>query len=239
MATHFPYPYPPAFERFGPVSHEDDLPNWDQLFRAPLDREKLWNRYRNAALSLEAQLVDFVAALDPARNVIAVTGDHGESFGDDGALVHGSRASDAQTRVPLLIVGPGIEPRTTVGPTSHMDVLPTLLHAATGVADPVQGVDGRDLLAASPPREDVFVAPYKLTQPYDLLWIRGDRRLLFRVRTDRPLLDAFAFVDDSGFPLLAPDPSVLEDAARLGTAIHSGVARLGGDEAAPVGANAR
>ncbi len=239
MTTHFPYPFPPEFERFSPVSHEDDLPSWDQLFRAPLDREKLWNRYRNAALSLEAQIVDFVASLDPARNVIAITGDHGESFGEDGALVHGSRASDAQTRVPLLIVGPGVEARAITGPTSHMDVLPTLLHAATGVADPVRGLDGRDLLGTSPPRGDVLVAPYKLTQPYDLLWIRGDRRLLFRMRTDRPQLDAFAFVDDSGFPLLAPDPSVLEDAERLGTAIGSEIARLGGTEAPTTAADAR
>ncbi len=239
MTTHFPYPFPNEFEHFGPVSHEDDLPSWDQLFRAPLDREKLWNRYRNAALSLEAQLMDFVAALDPARNVIAITGDHGESFGEDGALVHGSRASDAQTRVPLLIVGPGVDPRTVAGPTSHMDVLPTLLHAATGVADPVRGLDGRDLLAASPPREGIFVAPYKLTQPYDLLWIWNDRRLLFRVRTDRPRFDAFAFVDDTGFPLRTPDPSILEDADHLSEAIRSEVARLGGDEVAPVSANAR
>ena len=239
MTTHFPYPYPPDFERFTPVSHEDDLPSWDQLFRAPLDREKLWNRYRNAALSLEAQLVDFVAALDPARNVIAITGDHGESFGDDGALVHGSRASDAQTRVPLLIVGPGVGPRVVEGPTSHMDVLPTLLHAATGVADPVQGLDGRDLLADAPPREDVFVAPYKLTQPYDLLWIHGERRLLFRVRTDRPLLEGFAFVDDSGFPLLAPDPTLQGDAEHLSAAIRSEVERLGGDARASSAANAR
>ena len=239
MTTHFPYPYPEAFGRFGPVSHEDELPSWDQLFRAPLDRAKLWNRYRNASLSLEAQLVDFAAALDPARNVIAITGDHGESFGEDGALVHGSRASDAQTRVPLVVFGAGVGPTAVAGPTSHMDVLPTLLHAATGVPDPVRGLDGRDLLASPAPREALFVAPYKLTQPYDLLWIRSERRLLFRVRTDRPLFDAFAFVDESGFPLLAPDPSLLADSESLAASIRRELARLGGDEDAPATANAR
>jgi hypothetical protein len=239
MTTHFPYPYPEAFGRYGPVSHEDELPSWDQLFRAPLDREKLWNRYRNASLSLEAQLVDFAAGLDPARNVIAITGDHGESFGDDGALVHGSRASDAQTRVPLVVFGAGVEPTAITGPTSHMDVLPTLLHAATGVADPARGLDGRDLLASPTPREAIFVAPYKLTQPYDLLWIRDERRLLLRVRTDRPLLDAFAFVDDSGFPLLAPDPSLLADSEALAASLRGELTRLGGDEAAPAHANSR
>ena len=71
------------------------------------------------------------------------------------------------------------------------------------------------------------------------IWIRGERRLLFRVRTDRPLLDAFAFVDDSGFPLLAPDPSLLADSAGLAASIRREVAQLGGDEGTPSRANAR
>jgi membrane-anchored protein YejM (alkaline phosphatase superfamily) len=233
MGTHFPYPYPPSFAQFGPVSHEDEIGSWSQLFRAPLDRDRLWNRYRNAALSVESQLVEFAASLDPQRNVIAITGDHGESFGEDGALVHGSRASDAQTQVPLLIVGAGVSPGTVTSATSHLDVLPTLLHAATGVADPVRGLDGRDLLGNTPPREDVFVAPYKLGQPYEVLWLRGERRVLLRARVDRPELAAFAFVDASGFPLVAPDPSLLVDTTALVSGIRDGVARLAGEDGAP------
>ena len=233
MTTHFPYPFPPAFAQYGPVSHEDEIGTWSQLFRAPLDRDKLWNRYRNSALSVESQLVAFAASLDPQRNVIAITGDHGESFGEDGALVHGSRASDAQTRVPLLIVGAGVTAGTVATPTSHLDVVPTLLHAATGVADPVRGLDGRDLLGDTRPRDDVFVAPYKLAQPYDLLWLRGDQRVLLRARVDRPELAAFAFLDASGFPRVAPDPSLLANAAGLVAGIRDGVARLGGEDGAP------
>lgn len=231
MTTHFPYPYPPAFERFGPVSHEDDLLDWGQLFRAPLERDRLWNRYRNAALSLEAELVEFVTSLDASRTVVAITGDHGESFGEDGALVHGSRASDAQTRVPLLVLGAGVPARTLDAPTSHEDVLPTLLHLATGVADPIRGLDGRDLLGATPPRDSLLVAPYRLAQPDELLWIRGERRVLFRVRTDRPEIDAFAFVDASGAPLLEPDPALLLESESLAAGIGDALARLAGPSA--------
>jgi membrane-anchored protein YejM (alkaline phosphatase superfamily) len=239
MTTHFPYPYRPEFARFAPVSHEDEIRSWSQLFRARLDRDKLWNRYRNAALSVEAQIVEFVESLDPTRNVVAITGDHGESFGEDGALVHGSRASDAQTRVPLLIVGPGVPPTTIASPTSHLDVLPTLLHAATGVADPTRGVDGRDLLGTTAPREDLFVAPYKLTQPFELLWLRGDQRMLLHARVDRPELDAFAFVDDTGFPRVAPDSSRLANATLLAGQLREAIERLEGDGKAPEAASAR
>lgn len=228
MTTHFPYPYPPAFERFTPASHEDALGDWSQLYRAPLDRERLWNRYRNAALSLEAELVDFAGALDTTRTVLAVTGDHGESFGEDGALVHGSRASDAQSRVPFLLVGPGVAAREIDAPTAHMDVLPTLLHAATGTADPVHGLDGRDLLGAEALPDEAVVAPYKLTQPADLLWIHDRHRVLFRVRLDGPELDAFAFVDAAGMPLLEPEPV---DSERLADAIRRQLARLAGPDA--------
>lgn len=233
MTTHFPYPYPPAFERFEPVSHEDDLLDWAQLFRAPLERDLLWNRYRNAALSLEAQLSEFVGSLDMSRTVVAITGDHGESFGEDGALVHGSRASDAQTRVPLLVLGAGVPARSLDAPTSHEDVLPTLLHLATGVADPIRGLDGRDLLGATPARDSLLVAPYRLTQPDDLLWIRGNRRVLFRVRTDTPEIEAFAFVDTNGAPLLEADPALLLESESLAAGIAESLAHLTGEVVPP------
>jgi len=228
MTTHFPYPYPPAFERHLPVSQEDELLSWGQLYAAPLDREKLHNRYRNAALALDAMLVEFTASLDRDGTVLAITGDHGESFGEDGALLHGSRASDAQSRVPLIVLAPDLAPREIDAPTSHVDLLPTLLHLATATPDPAQGVDGRDLLGATPPADGVLVAPYRLTQPEELLWVHGDRRVLFRVRTDRPELRAFAFVDERGAPLVAAEAALLLESETLAARIGVEIERLAG-----------
>jgi hypothetical protein len=43
MTTHFPYPYDEAFHRFDPVSREDLLLTYKDVFATSLDRERLWN----------------------------------------------------------------------------------------------------------------------------------------------------------------------------------------------------
>ena len=93
--------------------------------------------------------------------VVVFTSDHGDLLGAHGGLVQKwCNAFDEATRVPLLVAGPGIDPRpggVTV-PTSHIDLIPTLLglagidrtQAAAGVAahhDEVQPLPGRDLSA--------------------------------------------------------------------------------------------
>jgi len=91
--------------------------------------------------------------------IVVFTSDHGDLLGAHGGLIQKwCNAFDEATRVPLLIAGPGIEPGgagITV-PTSHVDLIPTLLglagidteQAAQGVAahhDEVQSLPGRDL----------------------------------------------------------------------------------------------
>ena len=91
--------------------------------------------------------------------IVVFTSDHGDLLGAHGGLIQKwCNAFDEATRVPLLIAGPGIDPGgdgVTV-PTSHVDLIPTLLglagidveRAATGVAarhDEAQPLPGRDL----------------------------------------------------------------------------------------------
>jgi len=91
--------------------------------------------------------------------VVIFTSDHGDLLGAHGGLIQKwCNAFDEATRVPLLIAGPGIESgRDGVGvPTSHVDLIPTLLglagidqeQAVAGVAthhSEVQPLPGRDL----------------------------------------------------------------------------------------------
>jgi len=58
-------------------------------------------------------------------------GDHGEGFGQHfGIWKHGFRNYSEVTRVPALLWQPKLFPPTRVGrPTSHVDILPTLLDA--------------------------------------------------------------------------------------------------------------
>jgi len=91
--------------------------------------------------------------------IVVFTSDHGDLLGAHGGLIQKwCNAFDEATRVPLLVAGPGIDP-TPVGvtiPTSHVDLIPTLLglagidpaQATAGVAahhSEVQPLPGRDL----------------------------------------------------------------------------------------------
>src|SRR5271165_4168547 len=91
--------------------------------------------------------------------IVVFTSDHGDLLGAHGGLIQKwCNAFDEATRVPLLIAGPGIAPRGDGVniPTSHVDLIPTLLglagidpgEAVVGVAahhDEVQPLPGRDL----------------------------------------------------------------------------------------------
>jgi arylsulfatase A-like enzyme len=80
------------------------------------------------------QILDALEASGLAENTIIVfTSDHGELLGAHGGLQQKwCNAFDEAIRVPLLVCGPGIVP-VTGGiniPTSHVDLLPTLLGLA-------------------------------------------------------------------------------------------------------------
>ena len=64
--------------------------------------------------------------------IVVFTSDHGDLLGAHGGLIQKwCNAFDEATRVPFIVAGPGIEPGTSIdGPTSHVDVIPTLLGLA-------------------------------------------------------------------------------------------------------------
>lgn len=108
---------------------------------------------------LDDLIMDAVGSLGPLRTVVVVTGDHGESLFDDGRFGHGYSFADVIAKTPAIVVGPGIAPERRSDSTLHVDLLPTLVHAATNAAVHVQGVDGHDLLdPAVAPREAVLLA---------------------------------------------------------------------------------
>lgn len=74
------------------------------------------------------------------KTIVVVTGDHGEGFGEhpiqpDGGQKHGYHLYTEDTKVPLLVKVPGMAPRRTKTPGSHIDIMPTLVDLAGGQTD--------------------------------------------------------------------------------------------------------
>ena len=103
--------------------------------------------YYGTCRLVDDQVRRFVASLDEHGHrddtLLVVTADHGDFVGQYGLMRKGPGLSEATTRVPLVVAGPGVDPRDGPHPAhvSLVDVFPTLCDAI-GVAPP-PGVQGR------------------------------------------------------------------------------------------------
>jgi len=84
---------------------------------------------------------------------IVVASDHGEAFGEGGALGHGKRLVEPQIHVPLFILSPRVKPAVRKEPVGSVDVAPTLLSLA-GIEHPLPG--GRDLTGRLDPGDRIL-----------------------------------------------------------------------------------
>lgn len=146
-STHAPFDVNPEDTPHRPFASRDyPIPY------TPSQRDQIWNRYRNAAKSIDTELVEL---LDPTNRFIVVAGDHGESFLEDGTIGHGTRCSEVQLRTPVVIAGPAVESRKLTFTTSHADVLPTLLSLMDIQVSRPDLFDGEDVLRTSMHRKQI------------------------------------------------------------------------------------
>jgi len=166
-----------------------------------LNRQAIFNRYRNAAVyadSLVASLLDALLQSEQLRNtIVIVTSDHGQEFDDTGLRQWGgdTNFSVYQTQVPMVIHWPGSQHRVITAATSHADIAPTLLRNALGVHNPVEDYSsGADLLQL-PSRDYVLVSDASTIAAYSpeqLLLVSRDgevevRNLDYSARKSAPL----------------------------------------------------
>jgi arylsulfatase A-like enzyme len=198
-STHYPYEYPPEFGKRAPVAPDDWMSAAANL---DAERPKVLNRYRNACEYLDHEIGRFVDTLDLSRTIVVITGDHGESMGEDGAYAHGGRFSDAQTRVPCVIVGAGVPAgREVTVPTTHSDVLPTVFHAAAGRAVPVRNSIGQSLIArdvGERPTVTYAASAGSFTLKVLLAMPGERRRVLFRISHKGPTAAVLGTMDELG-----------------------------------------
>jgi arylsulfatase A-like enzyme len=155
MDPHVPYAPPPPFDRKFEPHPTPGHPGVDprQDYKETLDRERLIAQYDGDIAYGDQEFGRFVAALKSRglfeRALIVFTADHGEEFLDHGRWLHGLSLFDEVIRVPLIVKFPSQRAAGTriSEQVQHVDILPTVLHAANLPIPPSPIVTGRPLPA--------------------------------------------------------------------------------------------
>jgi len=167
----------PANERPGRMVADEALA-WLQQHRA--DRFFLWVHlfephapYGDARTGrpVQARYADDVAEADRqagrlieglgdsvSSTLVVLTADHGEAFGEHGEIAHSIFVYDTTLRVPLLIAGPGLAPRTVDGPVSLADLAPTIARQLGGTPFDADGIDLSPVLGGAAPPDRALYA---------------------------------------------------------------------------------
>ena len=146
FGTHFNY--------FHDAQDKVFAPEWDgvdALKATSASGEVVENRARNAAHKIDRLVDGFITDFQAARGgkepLVVFTGDHGEEFRQKGHIGHGSAVTSEQIHVPALWLGPGVPRGVYDDPTSHSDVVPTLLALLGDTHPPSLYADGQSMFS--------------------------------------------------------------------------------------------
>ncbi len=127
--------------------------------------ERPLDAYDGEVKTADALIGRIVAEFERTRgpgNVVLMSADHGEEFGDHGGRYHGTTVYEEQVRVPLLVVAPGVAARVVTSPVQTIDLLPTVL-SALGIPRAPR-MRGRDLGPALTGRPDPSARAFAETE---------------------------------------------------------------------------
>jgi arylsulfatase len=156
MDVHGPYEPPePYRSRFGEPELSDR--EAQRLYKRAIDdpdsitdeeRQTLIDLYNGEIAYVDEQIREFVAGLRDRglweETLLLVSADHGDAFGEHGYYEHPRYLHEELTRVPLLVLGDGVESAVPSVPASTADLVPTVL-SALGVS--ATGLPGESLLS--------------------------------------------------------------------------------------------
>ncbi len=148
---HAPYgdhePAPIELRRLVSLQRKSD-PGFDAAVR---DAARLYDRdLERLDRSLGALFERLDRDAERIATHVVITADHGESFGEHGAVAHGERVTREQVQVPLVIVSPEVEPGVRRDGAGSRDLMTTLLSLAGA---PHADLPGRDLSRPAAPGE--------------------------------------------------------------------------------------
>ena len=165
------------------------------------------DRYDGEVAFADHEVARFLDAYDQLLGldhaVVVLASDHGETLTEPGRerlFGHGFDVWREQLHVVLALRGPGIPAGRRSDPVSLLDVAPTLLGLAG--APPVQGLDGRSLLAPPEPQRELLAegaGPHRGFQ-YRAL-IRGDEKWVMYSENGVELPDRRHRIDLADDPL--------------------------------------
>ncbi len=140
-----------------PAAHRDFLRSHDALVGAIPNEEPRWRRrhnyYLNCLRDVDRNISALLAELDASglarRTIVILTADHGDMDGAHQLHAKGAVAYREQNHVPLIVAHPAYPGgQRCAAVTSHLDIAPTLVALAGGVAKGLPGKDFSKLLAA-------------------------------------------------------------------------------------------
>jgi phosphoglycerol transferase MdoB-like AlkP superfamily enzyme len=224
MSSHFEYQYPPEFEIDRPVSDTA----WHVTMVSALGPEAEVphrNRYRNCIRFIDDMVGRTLDRIDPSRNLVIFTGDHGESINDDGHYTHGYTFAEIVTRTPLAMVGPNVKPGRLDVPTSHVDVLPSVLHLLHGEPQAIRHVQGIDFFGSERWHSKLEAHSSPNGQKVEAQLRAGGRFIRMNFNREQPDVTLLGFEDNLGQPLPTPELGERE-VVDISTALEEQLARL-------------
>ncbi|MBJ3815167.1 DUF3413 domain-containing protein [Shimwellia pseudoproteus] len=162
--------YPPDFNiPFKPSGDLDYM-----TLNNKTDPVPVFNRYKNSVYYIDTlvqSVFDELKASGELDNtLIIITSDHAQEMNDNhmGFWGHNGNFTDAQVKVPFIIVGAPEQYRQVLEKnaqqiTSHEDVVPTLMKHYLHVANPVSDyTTGEDLYSTMAPRQWLLMSNYSM-----------------------------------------------------------------------------
>ena len=187
-STHSEYSFPENSAPFIPYAKQID---YLTLKPTPQELESIQNRYRNAIHYIDSLFDRFLDALKEKKlldaSIIAVTGDHGEEFFEEGALFHGTHLNRYQTNVPIYFKFPSPDWTIQREQATHIDVFPTILHYLTKKVPPKRLFDGNSLFTSRSWPYRIAVLQNGPTNPCEIALIGQNGRILMQFRDPKQI----------------------------------------------------
>lgn len=193
-SPHSEYSFPKDFPlRYEPIAEEIDYIAMSAKYSG---LEKVKNRYRNALAFVDDQLGHFFHFLKEKNlfdnAIIAVTGDHGEEFYEEGALFHSTHLNEYQTAVPICLKIPDEKWVPKAKEMTHIDLFPSILHYLTKTSDFNGLFDGHSIFGEEKKSSRIAILQNGAKPPTDFYMEKGPLKLRGRLinRSKVQILDS-------------------------------------------------